>query len=109
MGLARRRLPLDRDDTLRRLSTTKFERTLRDPANHSLPVLARRRARMADVIVEKTQRMRRAKGSAASGVPSASGGQRRNERGYAWAPTFSWTACTRRPSHTPLISSVRGF
>ena len=52
MGLACRRSLLDRDDTLWRLSTTKFERMLRDPANHCLPVFAGQRARMADVIVE---------------------------------------------------------
>jgi hypothetical protein len=52
MGFACRRYLLDRDDTLWRLTTTKFERMLRDPANHCLPVFAGQRARMADVIVE---------------------------------------------------------
>ena len=56
MGLACRRFLLDRDDTLWGLSTTKFERMLRDPAKHCLPVLAGQRVRMADVIVELMDR-----------------------------------------------------
>ena len=56
MGLVWRRFLLDRDDTLWRLSTTKFERMLRDPASHCLAVFAGQRVRMADVIVELVAR-----------------------------------------------------
>jgi hypothetical protein len=56
MGLFCRRFLLDRGNTLWRLSTTKFERLLQDPAKLCLPVLAGQRVRMADVIVELMDR-----------------------------------------------------
>src|SRR5579864_7699303 len=56
MGFSCRRFLIAGDDTLWRLSTTKFDRMLRDPASHCLPVFAGQRARMADVVVELVAR-----------------------------------------------------
>ncbi|WP_235012304.1 hypothetical protein [Caballeronia catudaia] len=44
------------DDALWRLSTSKFDRMLRDPASHSLAAFAGQRARMANVVVELVAR-----------------------------------------------------
>jgi hypothetical protein len=52
MGFSCRTFLIARDDTLWRLSSTKFDRMLRDPASHRLPVFAGQRARMASVVVE---------------------------------------------------------
>jgi hypothetical protein len=52
MGFSSRTFLVAPDDTLWRLSTSKFERMLRDPASHRLPVFAGQRARMANVVVE---------------------------------------------------------
>jgi hypothetical protein len=52
MGFSCRTFLIARDDTLWRLSSTKFDRILRDPASHCLPVFAGQRARMASVVVE---------------------------------------------------------
>jgi hypothetical protein len=52
MGFSCRMLLIARDDTVWRLSGTTFDRMLRDPASHCLPIFAGQRARMAEVIVE---------------------------------------------------------
>jgi len=52
MGFSCRRFLIARDDTLWRLSSTKFDRMLRDPASHCVPDFAGQRLRMADVVVE---------------------------------------------------------
>ena len=56
MGFSCRTFLIARDDTLWRLSSTKFDRMLRDPASHCLPVFAGQRARMASVLVELVAR-----------------------------------------------------
>jgi hypothetical protein len=56
MGFSCRTFLIARDDTLWRLSSTRFNRMLRDPASHSLPVFAGQRARMASVVVELVAR-----------------------------------------------------
>lgn len=52
MRFSSRTFLVARDDTLWRLSTSKFDRMLRDPASHRLSVFAGQRARMASVVVE---------------------------------------------------------
>jgi hypothetical protein len=56
MGFSCRTFLIARDDTLWRLSSTKFDRMLRDPASQCLPVFAGQRARMASVVVELVAR-----------------------------------------------------
>lgn len=56
MGFSCRTFLIARDDTLWRLSSTKFNRMLRDSTSHSLPVFAGQRARMASVVVELVAR-----------------------------------------------------
>jgi hypothetical protein len=56
MGFSCRRFLIARDDTLWRLSSTKFDRMLRDPAGHCLPDFAGQRAPMASVVVELVAR-----------------------------------------------------
>jgi hypothetical protein len=56
MGFSCRTFLIARDDTLWRLSGTRFDRMLRDPASHCLPVFAGQRARMASVVVELVDR-----------------------------------------------------
>jgi hypothetical protein len=56
MGFSCRTFLIARDDTLWRLSSTKFDRMLRDPAEHCLPDFAGQRARMASVVVELVAR-----------------------------------------------------
>jgi hypothetical protein len=56
MGFSCRTFLIARDDTLWRLSSTKFDRMLRDPASHCLPVFAGQRVRMANVVVELVAR-----------------------------------------------------
>ena len=56
MGFSCRTFLIARDDTLWRLSSTKFERMLRDPAGNCLPDFAGQRARMATVMVELVAR-----------------------------------------------------
>ena len=56
MGLSCRRFLIARDDTFGRLANSTFDRMLRDPAGHRLPVFAGQRVRMADVIVELVAR-----------------------------------------------------
>jgi hypothetical protein len=56
MGFSCRKFLIARDDTLWQLPTTKFERMLREPANHCLSTFAGQRARMADVVVELVAR-----------------------------------------------------
>src|ERR1700730_3970374 len=51
MGFSCRRFLIVRDDTLWRLSNTRFDRMLRDPASHCLPVFAGQRRRMPSVVV----------------------------------------------------------
>ena len=52
MGFSSRTFLVAPDDTLWRLSTSKFDRMLRDPAGHCLPAFAGQRVRMASVVVE---------------------------------------------------------
>ncbi|WP_028218028.1 hypothetical protein [Paraburkholderia oxyphila] len=52
MGFSSRTFLVAPDDTLWRLSASKFDRMLRDPASHRLPAFAGQRARMASVVVE---------------------------------------------------------
>src|SRR5258707_617727 len=52
MGFSCRAFLIARDDTLWWLSSTRFNRMLRDPASHCLPAFAGQRARMASVVVE---------------------------------------------------------
>jgi hypothetical protein len=52
MGISSRTFLVAAGDTLWRLSTSKFDRMLRDPASHRLPAFAGQRARMANVVVE---------------------------------------------------------
>src|SRR5215469_10923037 len=57
MGFSSRMFLVAPDDTLWRLSTSKFDhRMLRDPANQRLPAFAGQRVRMANVIVELVAR-----------------------------------------------------
>ncbi|AME28157.2 hypothetical protein [Burkholderia sp. PAMC 26561] len=56
MGFSCRTFLIARDDTLWRLSSTKLDRMLRDPAGHYLPDFAGQRARMASVVVELVAR-----------------------------------------------------
>src|SRR5258705_3787663 len=56
MSFSCRTFLIARDDTLWRLSNTKFGQMLRDPASHCLPVFAGQRARMASVVVELVAR-----------------------------------------------------
>jgi len=56
MGFSCRTFLIARDDTLWRLSSTKFDRMLRDPARNCLPDFAGQRARMASVVVELVAR-----------------------------------------------------
>jgi hypothetical protein len=51
MGFSCRTFLIARDDTLWRLSSTKFGRMLRDPASHCLLVFAGQRVRMASAAV----------------------------------------------------------
>ena len=57
MGLSYRRFFVARDGTLYRLANTHFDRMLRDPGSHLLPVLAGQRVRVADVVVELDGRL----------------------------------------------------
>ena len=56
MGFSCRTFLIAYDDTLWRLSSTKFDRMLRDPTGYCLPVFAGQRARMASVVVELATR-----------------------------------------------------
>ncbi|WP_256701272.1 hypothetical protein [Caballeronia sordidicola] len=56
MGFSCRTFLIARDDTLWRLSSTKLDRMLRDPAGHYLPDFAGQRARMASVVVDLVAR-----------------------------------------------------
>ena len=56
MGISCRRFLIAQDGTLFRLSNTKFDRMLRDPMRNRLPLFAGQRVRMAQAIVELTDR-----------------------------------------------------
>jgi hypothetical protein len=56
MVLSCRTFLIARKDTIWRLSSTAFDRMLRDPASRCLPVSAGQRARMASVVVELVTR-----------------------------------------------------
>ena len=56
MGFASRRFIVDDDGPLIRLRNTVFDRLLRDPQHYSMPALADKRARMADIIVQLADR-----------------------------------------------------
>ena len=56
MGFSCRTFLIARDDTLWRLSSTRFDRMLRDTASHYLPAFAGQRVRMASVVVELVAR-----------------------------------------------------
>jgi hypothetical protein len=52
MGFSCQRYLVAADDTIYRLANTEFDRMLRDPAHHLMPLFAGQRVRMAEVIVE---------------------------------------------------------
>jgi hypothetical protein len=56
MGFAYRKFIVDDDGTLTKLRNTIFDRLLRDPQHHSMPALAGKRVRMADIIVQLADR-----------------------------------------------------
>ena len=56
MGLSCRRFLIAGDDRIYRVPNTTFDRMLRDPANHRLPIFAGQRVCMADLIVELANR-----------------------------------------------------
>lgn len=56
MGFSCRTFLIARDDSLWRLSRTRFDRMLRDPASHCLPVFAGQRARLASIVIESMDR-----------------------------------------------------
>ena len=57
MSLCSRRFLIADDGSLCRLANAKFDRMLRDPANHRLPGFAGQRVRMAEVMVELVDRI----------------------------------------------------
>ena len=56
MGFAYRKFIVSDDGTLTRLRNTIFDRLLRDPQHHSMPAMASKRVRMADIIVQLADR-----------------------------------------------------
>lgn len=56
MSLSSRRFLIAQDGSLYRLANTLFDRMLRDPDAHVLPVFAGQRVRMADLVVELDSR-----------------------------------------------------
>ena len=52
MGISCRRFIVDDEGRLVRLRNTIFERLLRDPQHHTMPVLAGQRVRMAEILVQ---------------------------------------------------------
>jgi hypothetical protein len=56
MGFAYRKFIVNDDGTLTKLRSTIFDRLLRDPQHHSMPALAGKRVRMADIIVQLEDR-----------------------------------------------------
>lgn len=57
MGLSCRRFLLDQQGNLVRLKNATFDRLVGDPAHHSMPALAGRRVRMAELLVELADRV----------------------------------------------------
>ena len=56
MGISCRRFIVDDEGRLVRLRNTIFERLLRDPQHHTMPVLAGQRVRMAEILVQLADR-----------------------------------------------------
>ena len=56
MGIGCRRFIVDDEGRLVRLRNTIFERLLRDPQHHTMPALASRRVRMAEILVQLANR-----------------------------------------------------
>ena len=56
MGISCRRFIVDDEGRLVRLRNTIFERLLRDPLHHTMPVLAGQRVRMAEILVQLADR-----------------------------------------------------
>src|SRR5438067_8705655 len=56
MSFAYRKFIVNDDGTLTKLRSTIFDRLLRDPQHHSMPALAGKRVRMADIIVQLEDR-----------------------------------------------------
>ncbi|UUZ66209.1 hypothetical protein LP417_34875 (plasmid) [Polaromonas sp. P1-6] len=57
MSLSFRRFLIAQDGSICRLANMKFDRMLRDPDGHRVPVFAGQRVRMADVVIELTDRI----------------------------------------------------
>lgn len=56
MGYGYRKFIVHDDGTLDRLRNNVFERLLHDPQHHSMPVLAGKRVRVADIVVQLEMR-----------------------------------------------------
>jgi hypothetical protein len=57
MGFSCQRYLVAGDETIYRLAYTKFDRMLRDPVHHLMPLFAGQRVRTAEVIVELVGRV----------------------------------------------------
>lgn len=56
MGYGYRKFIVHDDGTLDRMRNNVFDRLLRDPQHHSMPAMARRRVRVADIVVQLENR-----------------------------------------------------
>ncbi len=56
MGLSNRMFLLDQKDDVYRLPNARFDKMLRDPSSHTIPRFAGARLRMADMVVEISNR-----------------------------------------------------
>lgn len=57
MSLSCRRFLVDQEGRLVRLKNTTFERLVRDPLHHTMPAMAGQRVRMAELLVELSNRI----------------------------------------------------
>ena len=57
MSLSCRRFLVDQEGRLVRLKNTTFERLVRDPLHHTMPAMADQRVRMAELLVELSNRI----------------------------------------------------
>ena len=56
MGYGYRKFIVHDDGTLDRMRNNVFDRLLRDPQHHSMPVMAGKRVRVADIVVQLENR-----------------------------------------------------
>jgi len=56
MGYSCRKFIVHDDGTLDRMRNNVFDRLLRDPQHHSMPAMAGRRVRVADIVVQLENR-----------------------------------------------------